>query len=88
MEGTADQLDPDKVREARREEIEFMRRRGLWSVVPRPCGITPTSVRWVDVLKGDGTTRSRLVARDFKGGDQHRDDLFAATPPLEALRTL
>ena len=30
----------------------------------------------------------RLVARDFKGNDQGRDDLFAATPPLEAKRML
>ena len=28
--------------------------------------------------------RCRLVARDFKGKDKDRDDLFAATPPLEA----
>ena len=30
--------------------------------------------------------RSRLVARDFKGSDTGRDDLFAETPPLEAVR--
>ena len=41
------------------------------------------SVRWVDTLKSDGV-RSRLVARDFKGGDNDRDDLFVATPPLES----
>lgn len=35
-----------------------------------------------------GLVRSRLVARDFKGGDRGRDDLFAATPPLEAKRLL
>jgi hypothetical protein len=29
--------------------------------------------------------RSRLVARDFKGG-KDCDDLFAETPPLEAKR--
>ena len=32
--------------------------------------------------------RSRLVARDFKGADKDRDDLFAETPPLEAKRLL
>ena len=32
--------------------------------------------------------RSRLVARDFKGGDKDRDDLFAETPPWEANRLL
>ena len=30
----------------------------------------------------------RLVARDFKGNDKGRGDLFAATPPLEAKRML
>ena len=32
--------------------------------------------------------RSRLLARDFKGGDKHIDDLFAGTSPLEAKRML
>jgi len=39
-------------------------------------------VRWVDVLKGE-IVRSRLVAQEFAGNDD-RDDLFAATPPLSA----
>jgi hypothetical protein len=38
-------------------------------------------------MKSDGV-RSRSVARDFKGNDKDRDDLFAATPPLEAKRLL
>ena len=32
--------------------------------------------------------RCRLVARDLKGGDKGRDDLFAETPPLEGKRLL
>ena len=48
-------------------------------------GKAPVTVRWADVLKATGI-RSRLVARDFKGGDKDRDDLFAATPPLEGIR--
>ena len=40
-------------------------------------------------MKGDGLVRCRLVARDFKGkGEVDREDLFAATPPLEAKRVL
>ena len=81
-------LDPVKVAEARKEEVAYMKRRGLWDVVPRPEGVIPVSVRWVDVIKAEGITRSRLVARDFRGMDRHRDDLFAATPPLEAIRVL
>ena len=83
-----EQLDPVKVAAARAEELAYMQKRGLWKVVPTPPGVVPVSVRWVDVLKAEGTTRSRLVARDFKGGDRGRDDLFAATPPLEAVRML
>ena len=47
----------------------------------------PVTVRWVDVLKATGI-RSRLAARDFKCGDNDRDELFAATPPLERIRLL
>ena len=62
------ELDPEKVAEARAEEVAYMKSRGLWNVVPIPDSVVPVSVRWVDVVKADGTTRSRLVARDFKGG--------------------
>ncbi len=54
-------------------------------------GKGPTSVRWVDVNKaGEGgmEVECRLVARDFKGNAKGRDDLFEATPPLEAKRML
>ena len=88
MDNSFPQLDPQKVAEARAEELAYMQKRGLWTVVPVPEGVVPVSVRWVDVLKAKGTTRSRLVARDFKGDDRGRDDLFAATPPLEAIRML
>jgi len=49
-------------------------------------GKAPISVRWIDVNKGDVTTpnySSRHVARDIN--IRKREDLFAATPPLEAL---
>ena len=69
-----------------------MVKRGIWKVRPtteswETLGKAPESVRWVDTLKSDGV-RSRQVARDFKGGDNDRDDLFAATPPLESKRML
>ncbi len=42
---------------------------------------------WVDTDKGaegEVRVRSRLVAINFKNkGDKDREDLFAATPPLE-----
>ena len=86
----------DKVFAARSEEVEFMMERDIWTLKPvsecwEKLGRGPTTVRWVDVNKGDRKTilvRSRLVARDFKGGDKGRDDLFADTPPLEAKRLM
>jgi hypothetical protein len=51
-------------------------------------GKRPIKVRFVDVNKGDEAHpnyRSRLVAQEFRDGTP---SLFAATPPLEALKTL
>eukprot|EP00973_Karenia_brevis_P080408 11156597-Karenia_brevis.AAC.1 len=39
-------------------------------------------------MKGKYKVRSGMVARNFKGGDKDRDDLFAETAPLEAKRLL
>ena len=47
-------------------------------------------VRWVDNNKGDNKKpeiRCRIVAKDLKKGNK-REDLFAATPPLEAKKAL
>ena len=93
IEDHAEELSPEEVEEARGEEIEFLLDRGIWCEKPvQECwektGKAPVSVRWVDVRKGSGEARSRLVARDFKAGEKGRDDLFAATPPLEGKRLL
>jgi hypothetical protein len=85
-------LDLEKVREARAEEVDFMQSRGIWREVPieeawSSTGRGPVSVKWVDTEKLGGVVRSRLVARDFKTkGEKEREDLFAATPPLELLK--
>ena len=45
---------------------------------------------WVDIDKGDSINpnyRSRYVGREFRGKDVC-DDLFAATPPIEVIKTL
>eukprot|EP00973_Karenia_brevis_P055299 7688611-Karenia_brevis.AAC.1 len=39
-------------------------------------------------MRGAYDIRCRMVAKDYKGKDKHRDDLFAETPPLEAKRML
>ena len=57
----------------------------------RETGKAPIAVRWVDINKGDDDNpeiRCRWVGREFKGKDNKRDDLFAATPPLECKKLL
>ena len=54
--------------------------RNRWNII---------STRWIDINKGDDANpvyRSRLVGKGFNDGLM--DGLFAATPPLEALRSL
>ena len=91
------ELPVDKVRAARKEESIYMMNRRIWDLRTveeawRITGRAPVSTRWVDTDKGcmgdSQEIRSRMVARDFKGGDKDRDDLFAETPPLEAKRLL
>ena len=87
-------MKDEDVRKGRGEEIGYMTTRRIWDErTVKECwevtGKGPTSVRWVDVWKEAlREARCRLVARDFKGGDNDRDDLFAATPPWEAVRML
>ena len=90
-------LSLKKVREGRKEEIDYIHQRRIWSEVSveecwKKTGKKPVSVKWVDTDKGSGAEsiiRCRLVARDFKvKGERDREDLFAATPPLELIRAL
>ena len=94
---TGKELDIDKVHEARKEEITFVKNIPVYEEVDiKTCwdrlGKAPVSTKWVDVEKRDMdklSIRSRWVARDFKGrGEDDREDLFAATPPLEAKKLL
>ena len=87
-------LDPAEVRRARLEEIEYIRTMNLYTKVPiEQCwGQTrkgPIAVRWIDVNRQDSQHplyRSRLVAKEF---NTHQDvGMFAATPPLEAMRMI
>ena len=81
-------LDLSKVREARQEEIEYMKLKGIWAEVDRDesyskTGKKPVSVRWVDMNKGSDEVP------DFREkGDKDRQDLFAATHLLELKRVL
>ena len=86
-------LNREEVRKARTEEVEYMKKLGLWEVVPREQAEAKrvVSVKWVDTDKGtkeSSLIRSRLVARDFRVPDKDREDLFAATPPWELKKLL
>ena len=87
------ELVPKFVREARKLKMDYFKKLGIYERVPRShqvhTGGNIIRVRCVDMNKGDATDinyRSRLVGREFNVG---RDDaLYAATPPLEALRVV
>ena len=86
-------LDRDKAIEARRLEMKFFRKIGVYEKVPKwratQDGCKVISTRWLDVNKGDEgcpNERARLVGREIKMDT--RLDLFAATPPLESLRAM
>ena len=90
---TGMKLDAGKVKEARAKEIQYVQDKVVYNKIPRSTvirnGWKVVQTRWIDINKGDSVNpeyRSRLVAKDFK--DDNRLDLFAATPPLEALKCL
>ena len=74
------------------EEVECVRKMKRYEKVPvsqcyQKTGKVPIIVKWIDINKGDQQNpsyRSRLVAREIN--TYKRDDLFAATPPLEAFK--
>ena len=87
-----DALDPELMKKARKEEIIYFKKMGVYDKVEveecyKVTGKAPIAVHWVDVNKGDSLNpnyRSRLVAKEFNTGVNH--DLYAATPPSECLR--
>ena len=75
--------------EARRFELEFFRKMGVYTKVPRSqAGDSKViTTKWIDTGKGDADApnyRARAVGREIK--THERPDLFVATPPLESLR--
>ena len=84
-------LPVDMVKEARKLEIEYVRKMGVWTKVPRAqaAGKKIIKLRWLDVNKMDQDNpmiRSRIVAKEYNDGVD--PNMFAATPPIEALRYL
>ena len=86
---TNGQLDPDLVTKARQLEMEYFRGMKVYDKVPRSsaAGCKIIRTRWIDVNKGDLASpnyRSRLVGKEYNDGVN--PDLYASTPPLEAMR--
>ena len=69
-------MNPELVKEARKAEMEYFRKMGVYTKVSkkRCYDVTeraPVGVRWVDINKQDDASplcRSRLVAKDFNKG--------------------
>ena len=84
------ELKAERVIKVRLEEIDEFSKHEVYRKVPREecmrnTAKTPIRNRWLDVNKGDETNpkyRSRLVVQEMK--QDKREDLCAATPPLEA----
>ena len=91
---SGEELNGAMVREARTEEMMEVDKHKVYVKVPvsecwEKTGKRQIKTRWIDINKGDKVNpeyRSRLVAKDLNDGK--RWDLFAATPPLEALKAL
>ena len=91
---SGEEMDPELVEAARKDEMDEHNKHNVYVKVPlRECwdetGKHPIGTRWVDTNKGDRDHpeyRCRLVAQEIK--TDRRDDLFAATPPLEAKNML
>ncbi len=80
---TGAKLGAKEVAKARKLEIEFFKKLQVYGKIRRsslPRGARVIAVRWVDVDKGDGDYRSRLVAKQFRDG-RGAAEWFAATPP-------
>jgi hypothetical protein len=79
---------------ASKVEMETYKKNGVYEIVPleecwKETGNACVGVRWVDTNKGDKEKPEygcRVVAKEIKK-DKH-EDLFAATPPLKAKRSL
>ena len=86
---TGAELDAKLVVEARDFEMKYFRTMKVYDKVPRAEAYGKPTVRtmWIDVNKGDAANpqiRSRLVGKEFRVDED--PGLYAATPPLEALR--
>jgi hypothetical protein len=84
-------LDPGLVAKACQDEMRRFDHMQVYQHVPREEAHGKiVKVRWVHSNKGtpeEPAIKCRLVAMEFASGE-HRDDLFAGTPPLFAIKIL
>ena len=87
---TGSKLDKEAATEARITEMTFFKELGVYSRVLKQPWVKIIATKWLDINKGDAENpnlRARLVGCELKACEQ-RDDLFAATPPLESLKAV
>ena len=87
------ELDAEKARETRKFEMDLFRKMGVYRKVKKSSvlqkGEWKIGVRWIDINKQDAANplyRSRLVGKEFN--THNHLSLYAATPPIEALRLI
>ena len=89
-------LDPIKVKEGKREEIEWVLKQKLFDYVPQSeCTERqgrPYSLKWV-LKNKEEKVRARLVVREIKKAKSEYEklepsDVFSAMPPVECLKAL
>ena len=87
-------IDPKLLNEGRKEEMEYMRKMGVFEVVDeKKCynnGCKPLRLKWVDKMKGE-KYHSRLVCREIKRAKDRDEqlgpeDVFSPMPPSEGLK--
>ena len=91
---TGKPLRQEDVLRARRKEVKTLEQMGVYVKVPRheatARGHKVIGTRWLDVDKSDdgvqSDVRSRYVAKEF--ATKAKDDIFAATPLLEAVKAI
>ena len=86
---TGVQLDKALTVKARKEEVSYFKKRGVYTKRKREAWMKVSSTKWFDINKGDAkkpNIRCRLVGREL--AREKRDDLFAGTPPLESLKAV
>ena len=87
-------LEPELFAKARREEVEYIRHHKIHTRVPtetclRVTEKAPIQTGWVETDKGQSgkpNVCARWVAKEYK--TDARPELYAATPPLEALKVV